>query len=191
MTSCRTWREESRPRSCGRGSLWRWLPSPPEEVLDSEESHPAAPQWATAGFCGGPWPWCEFKQYTGYLAPQFVNVCPIRAASSSSSPKSSPDVTNPSFVYSVCCERGSSFCNIPEWTVISWSPWIPAEHHVWVLTRIFDWIWYFLLKLTCFREEQDVCVQAVLLCGVHLSISAHVREECGTRTRELITPQQG
>lgn len=30
MTCCRTWKEASRPRSCGSAFLWRWQPSPRE-----------------------------------------------------------------------------------------------------------------------------------------------------------------
>lgn len=68
---CRTWREASRPRSCGSASPWRWQPSPPENVpglgLGFEEPHPAPTQspelllpWHWAGhihavwFCQGP-----------------------------------------------------------------------------------------------------------------------------------------
>lgn len=39
MTCCRTWREASRPRSCGSASPWRWQPSLPEH----------AAQWEYAG----------------------------------------------------------------------------------------------------------------------------------------------
>lgn len=48
---CRTWREASRPRSCGSASPWRWQPSPPERAAQwgacwlwpgLRESHPAA-----------------------------------------------------------------------------------------------------------------------------------------------------
>lgn len=70
-TCCRTWREASRPRSCGSASPWRWQPSPPENVpglgLGFEEPHPAPTQspelllpWHWAGhihavwFCQGP-----------------------------------------------------------------------------------------------------------------------------------------
>lgn len=35
-TCCRTWREASRPRSCGSASPWRWQPSPPEQHAQGE-----------------------------------------------------------------------------------------------------------------------------------------------------------
>lgn len=91
-TFCRTWSEESKPRSCGSASHWRWRPSPPESVLALDpgikRSHPAPTQpsalllpWHWTGhiyavwFCQGP---CSLLHGLTYkLSKQAVHSAPI------------------------------------------------------------------------------------------------------------------